>query len=85
MADIRMCPRCCGRPKVLHTKRGYIWRHKCASFDGEFSCESKHFEKFGDAVKDWNKRVKNIDYIRKVALSSEYGNMLVHPHGEVLK
>ena len=75
MANIKMCPRCCGRPRIMHTKKGYIWRHKCNSFDGEFAFESKHFEKFGDVVKDWNTRVKNIDYVRKVALSSEYGVM----------
>ena len=76
MADIKMCPRCCGRPYINHTKRGYIWRHACKSFDDEMKFESKPFDKFGDCVRDWNIRVKRIKEIQM---------MVLHPHSEVYK
>ena len=76
MADIKMCPRCCSRPRLIHTKNGYIWKHVCKSFDGEFKCESRLFDKFGDAVRDWNTRVKNIEYVRKAARIDEFGEVL---------
>lgn len=77
MANIKMCPRCCGRPHVIHTKRGYIWRHKCKAFDDDLEFTSRPFDKFGDMVKDWNIRVKRVKEIQNMVLH--------HDHWEGLK
>ena len=76
MANIKMCPRCCGRPYMRHTKRGYMWRHKCTTYDEELTFESRPFDTFGECVKDWNTRVKRIKEIQM---------MVLHPFGEVYK
>ena len=62
MADIKYCPRCGGRPTVIRTKHGFKWIHKCKKTEN-MKFESLMFEKFGDAVRDWNKRTK---YLRDI-------------------
>lgn len=61
MADIKRCPICGGRTVIFREKGGFRWVHTCKSPDESYpTFRGKPKNKFGDAVRDWNERVKSM-------------------------
>ena len=61
MANIKRCPICGRWTVIIREKDGFHWVHTCKTPDElNPTYRGKPKVKFGDAVRDWNDRVKSM-------------------------